>query len=785
MAFALLLLPFIIAPLLLGGVFHHIFWGRVIMGVVSVSMGAILLFYATKQRRIVISFALLLPLLLAIIALFQLIPLPTSLHCLLSADRCAVLTDSGFSWHPLSLAVPETLYSLFRLLTLTLFAVVLSLFIKSRPDRISQMVKAILFITTGFIFFALFMRIAGVTHWLDGTFKQQAIFFSFPIINTNNVGGWLGISAIISLSLLHNTRKDEKMLYVFLFILHAVALISSFSRGAILAFLISLAIYLLLAGRFTEKKQFNAIVVALIPIVLLVFYAGYTTAESALFPETGIQYKLEAAFQTVKLMGSFPLFGIGLGAFATVFSSVQINPEVHFIYPENDPVQLIIETGIVGGIFFFLLLGFILLRHKKPIEIVPYIALFFVVLHNMVDFNIHLFSVQFPLIFLLVWIAETREVTRKSYRYIIITVALAMSMAVLLYALTTEHKEFATQIESEPYETMAYRYPFSYRVPLHKAIEQLKSKKDFAYAGVYLSKSVSLAPRYYYPRFLSAIYLLRIGASTEAVRAFSDALSIAPKEKLRRLIPHTFTLLSRRQEEHQFSKILLLLPTENSIEIEQSVVRLVKPGYSTLFLPLKERYPLVFARSLLVDKRYEECETFIKKRMNNLPTEGQKISLKRILVSVKLQTHRQQEALVTLKELEKIDANFSSTMRYATTLFRYGKYSAQDLAFLQKKMGEQSRGKRRQTARLYYWISEVSWKEKRYKESLNSLRKALQLEDNKGWRLMLVKRLEYAGVYRDALKNLTIIQQRSPQWRSSYLKKIELRLKEKEKQPLF
>ena len=783
MASVFLLLPFIISPLLLGGVFHHILWSRIIMGVVSASMVVILLFYTTRHRQLVVSPVLLLPLFLAIIALFQLIPLPSSLYCLFSVERCVVLKDSGFMTHPLSLAVPETLYSFFRLLTLTLFTFLLATFIKARPTRIREMAKAIVFITTVFIILALIAKSVGVTHWLDGAFKRESIFFSFPIINTNNAGGWLGISGIISLFLLQTHTKNAKIFYIFIFVLHAIALLATLSRGAILAFVISVVFYVLFSNRFSQRKEIRYTAFALVPILFLVFYAGYTTAERALFPETILQDKIEAALLTIKMLGSFPLFGIGLGAFATVFTFVQGNPEINFIYPENDPAHLLIEVGIVGGVIFFILLFFIVVRYRKTDEIAPYIALLFVALHNLVDFNIHLFAVQFPVLFLLVWISPGKVVSRKLYRHLLVSTALLIGGSIFLYALFTHHDEFPAQLENESYETMEYRYPFSYRPPLKKAISLLKQKDGFSYAGVYLAKASALAPRYYYPLFITGTYFLKLGSFSESANAFSRALHLAPEGKIRTMVSSIFSVLKLYRRVDLLPQILHQTGEKRAL-IEERLTSLMTPGFSSIFFQVKREYPLVYARALLVDKEFETAVSFIQERIDGV-SKKQRIAFLKMLISIQLQTRKQKDALVTMRKLAQFHSDFYTTLRYATTLFRYGDYTQNELRMLQHKLLEQSMSERKKTARLYYWTSEVSWKQKEYKKSLDYVRKALVLEDNNGWRLTLVKRLQYAGVYKEALKHLQIIQQNSPEWRDKYLKKIEMSLKKEINRRLF
>ncbi len=130
------------------------------------------------------------------------------------------------------------------------------------------------------------------------------------------------------------------------------------SRGGFLALLAGLAVWmLLLARRSKRRKRWLGIAVVAVVVLGLIWFAGghlfhrFVDAQ----PEASARFlKLEIWQQSLQqLFLKFPLFGTGWGSYVTAFNHFKTSGgESTVWHAENEYVQLLVETGLVGAVAF-------------------------------------------------------------------------------------------------------------------------------------------------------------------------------------------------------------------------------------------------------------------------------------------------------------------------------------------------------------------------------------------------------------------------------------------------
>jgi hypothetical protein len=258
---------------------------------------------------------------------------------------------------------------------------------------------------------------AGAT-WLYGLYEPvdaHPPWALAPLLNPNNMAGYLNLGAFTGVGLLvsHRAIGPRWLLALAVAVTVAVSLLTG-SRGGAAACLLGLVLIapLLYAlrqrrrHRFSGTFEFTLELGGLLAAAVVFFSLGVTTdVWSALFQEGS--RKLTVVGWTQPLIADYPIFGIGRGAYETVFPAYDASgARVLFQYAENFVVQWVAEWGIPLGAGALVALGWLcrpsrLGATREPVAAGAFIGIVVLLAQNAVDLALELPAVGFALTFLL------------------------------------------------------------------------------------------------------------------------------------------------------------------------------------------------------------------------------------------------------------------------------------------------------------------------------------------------------------------------------------------------
>lgn len=222
--------------------------------------------------------------------------------------------------------------------------------------------------------------------WNILNYKQIASPAS-TFINKNFAANFfdLVLPVVITLFLISNNKKEAWISAFSLSLIFSYILLTK-SRGTYLATLVTLSLVLVSIKLYpwlrshtelvSQKYKKQIIFILFVPLLLYslpnkVYKPDFSESRYIQIfsgnQQNSILLRLKAYQNSLDLIKENPILGIGLGGFQLHFrpytQSVLANNKIFsdFIYLHNDPLQLIIELGIIGGITVFLLF-FLLFR---------------------------------------------------------------------------------------------------------------------------------------------------------------------------------------------------------------------------------------------------------------------------------------------------------------------------------------------------------------------------------------------------------------------------------------
>lgn len=219
--------------------------------------------------------------------------------------------------------------------------------------------------------------------------------FSHP----NVLGGYLLIGMTLILFNFKSTKKQlEKILYLISLACGTSALIITFSRIAILLWLIILFIFLISrAGKKILRKNIAFFLMFIFIIIIFIFYTPIVLRFSNfnLYDESFSQRE-DLLKNSLKIIKNHPFFGTGLNNFLIELSQVQKpNNVIFYLQPVHNIFLLVAaQTGILGFIYF---IGFLAKTFKKAFfkkDLINYKIIIFLSILILGSFDHYFLTIQ-------------------------------------------------------------------------------------------------------------------------------------------------------------------------------------------------------------------------------------------------------------------------------------------------------------------------------------------------------------------------------------------------------
>ncbi|HEX4945064.1 MAG TPA: O-antigen ligase family protein [Blastocatellia bacterium] len=333
---------------------------------------------------------------LMLIAFVQLIPM-------LSGER-KTITYHSFA----------TLDAAVKVFVLILFFLLFATFVHT-PERRQQVVTTIILLSVGIALIGI-GQTYGKLIWPRATFG--------PFVNRNHFAGFLEMAAgLIGARLVSRTLRRERMvLYVCFMIIVSSGLILSASRGGYLS-LAAVILFLALVSLTMRGSQSDRaeggrglqlrLAAALILLVVMSFGAMFLTSSDELLQRFGQvendlqmseladqRYSRRELWQTtLQMVKDHPLLGVGLGAYQYAYTRYDQGSGVSRVeQAHNDYLQIIADTGVIGGLVMLAFLALLFVRSfkamqtrdllQRSITLGALAGCFGIAVHSFVEFNL-------------------------------------------------------------------------------------------------------------------------------------------------------------------------------------------------------------------------------------------------------------------------------------------------------------------------------------------------------------------------------------------------------------
>ena len=777
-------------PFLLGGVYSHTGTNLIIIAVCAAVTLVYTCYLLVLKKSFSISMVVFPLLLIILFAMLQLIPLPVGLLKIVSPKGAYFHLIDGSGAHPATMSVTDTVYSIFRVLSLIFLSVIVTRNIYVGHKRWKQItIDVVIFISTIVIVFSTVLGLMHTTSWLYGKLGKSTFLLNSIIVNPNHAAGFFGISGMLALTSIYYAEfKRKKYFYASLFFLHTVAVIATLSRGGITAYL--LAVFLMLALntkslKTLDKKRFYIAFVS----ILLAFFVAFQASE-LIFRE--FDFQKEGFFDKVKFSedaaGYFKDFwftGSGLGSFSKVFSYYRANPESLFLELENEPLQFILENGIIASLLVFA--AFILIvvrgRHESKRRKGLIATLFFIVLHNTLDFNLHNFASLFPVTIVLILLAKPIALEGRK-RIAVLSSVVILSVVTLIFTTTTGGQRLMGYTEEGApydYETLLYYRPADVRVPLDKALEKINSKDrlSFINASKEIASVRAKAPKYYYGYYLSGYHLLKIGAVEPSLYFFRQSLSLTQnyadhfggqlRSKYTWLLDKIYTRLEENGHKERIVD-LIEINEYNKKPVEQFIFRISSDNEAAIQFAYghRELFFVSIVRDLVKKNNVTEALALITESLERKDIEP--LDRGRLLV------YR-----AKLYEKDKLyDDAYNFYIRGAALTQSFQDYLAAAYCSLhldEKRQGEIDELMRQRTlqhsanlASYYRWLSRKAFNAYNHSEGFKYLERAASISRNPAWHLEIANTYANRKMHYYASQKYLKIMREFPDYKPALIK---------------
>jgi len=358
--------------------------------------------------------------------LFQIVSLPSGLIKILSpktfALRSALSLEPSASRFPLSFFPFFTRIEFFKWLTLIGFFIFLLAWrpLERGGRTIKQLIMVVMMVGVLESLYGMFEFFSGHRHILGLEADSLVSSVTGTFINRNYFAGHLLMVIPLSMGFLFSREVDQDsryggwrerlssldgktLLLGFGVVVMILGLLFSASRMGILSLLVSFSLISFLFRNPRKRKKVSKTVVLIFGLALL--WAAWIGLDAVISRFFSVSESFEDRWKiwvnTFQIFKDFPIFGSGLGTFIQVFPMYRSFHILGLVtHSENDFLQLLSETGILGTgllavLFFFLLFkAFSGIRALSRLEPARYIALgglvgiLALMFHSLVERNI-------------------------------------------------------------------------------------------------------------------------------------------------------------------------------------------------------------------------------------------------------------------------------------------------------------------------------------------------------------------------------------------------------------
>lgn len=754
--------PLILAPFLLGGVYTHVPGNMFLIAITATLYLLWSGWMVVAGKRLFVPY-LLLPLGVVFAwGLFQLLPLPPALVAFLSPKAHYFHGIAGpHGWRPLTLSLPDTIYSLLRTGALVLFAVMLQRTLEGEHRGWRRAVTDTIILSATAVFvFGVFLKMTGETQWLGSTLRGPLLIHP-TLINMNHAAAFFGVAALLSLATA--TEADfarARVFYGALFFVNLLGVIMTLSRGGILAVLLAIVLF----GALKYLKHRTAAVSLPLLFVLLAvlaaFYIGYRFIVAEFDMTRPDYFDKLALLATVKdYFTDFWLTGSGLGSFKHVYTYYQGDPGLFFIQLENEPVQFALEHGVLVALLAAALFVWFFVKYNRGHHLRCGAAaiLLFLLMHNTLDFNLHDLAILFPAATVYLTASGAFEL-KGLRRYLFLGVTAAAAAGLLYGATTGDELDFYRVKDTLPYETLIERYPADFKPPLREALRHYNGQtvEAFLRSLPYLSEAAAKAPDYYFVYYLTSSALLRLGSAQEALSLYAESLRRVPDQRLGLLLGDIFRQLRARDLER---RMRALLPFDRA-GAREAIARFIgaqneDPGLVEYFIEGREVEYFETAGNAYVGRgKYDRLDALldlVAPRLGDLssPEKGRYYMFRGLSARQK-KDHA--GAIVQMERGVELTGNFNDLLTLAQL---YIKHAPDKCAAMDGRLQDKALIRKDDLARYYRWKSDWLLARGELRESLKYLLKGSDIGGNPQWRIDAARRLAGAGLYEEAIAELS------------------------------
>ena len=774
---------FVLPPFLLGGVYYHIGTNLVIMFICAFATFLYSVYLLATKKSFAVS-SVIFPLAAIIVfALIQLIPLPLPLLKRLSPQGHFFHTLEGAGAHPLTMSIPDTVYSIFRVLTLIFLSCILArnIFLGNKKWK-QNTIDTVILISTVAIILSVALRFLQSDAWLYGKLRHGGFFMESILINTNNAAGYFGISGLLALTSIYTTTfPRKKIFYASLFFFHSAAVAATISRAGIAAYVAALILFFFINRKSAKNSsgyKFYLPVAALVLVLIFIYQTGLKLLEREFdFGRENYFDKFDTIARAKDYFFDFLFTGSGLGSFSKVFSYYQSNLWIYARELENEPIQFILETGIVFALFIFaFFIWLVIFGHRETKRKNGLLAvLFFVVMHNTLDFNLHNFATLFPIILVLVLLVKPMEL-RGNTRIISLVSLAVLSLTTMIFTSTgSGQKLLGYQPDEKPavsYEEAVYLEPANFKIPLNAGIDKLNSRdpEQILSAGTELSSALLKAPKYYYTHYINGVYMLRIGAYEQALVLFKQALDISGR-KYTKALDTIYDRISRFGLSERITEIISL-NENNKLELERFIFKISDSNAAALDFANKNQdvFFISVIRNMLKEKRYDEALEMIRRIQNErkdlTDTERGQLMIYNGKILEKDQLYK--EAFDLYMRGADLTQRFSDYLTAAYCSLKLDKESQDLVESTLKNMTLRTSGN---LGNYYRWLSTREFALKNQAAGFKYLERAAEVAHNPYWQLEVANMYARRGMHYFAAQNFLKITRDYPKFKPEEMKK--------------